>query len=48
MQKPMDAKMWTEMPKRAAEWFKNVEENKIENPFALKPVTPYRPKPAEK
>ena len=48
MQKPMNAEMWTGMPKRAADWFKNVEEGKTENPFALKPVKPYRPKPVEK
>ena len=31
-----------------AEWFKKVEAGEVENPFAIKPVTPYRPKPVNK
>lgn len=44
MQQPMNKDLWVNMPKRAAEWFKRVEAGEIENPFELKPQTPYRPK----
>jgi enoyl-CoA hydratase/carnithine racemase len=47
MQKPQTADSWVNMPKYAAEWFKKVEAGELENPFAIKPVTPYRPKPAD-
>lgn len=47
MQQPMNKELWTGMPKRAADWFRNIEETDAKNPFEIKPVTPYRPKPAD-
>lgn len=35
MEQPMDFEMWEGMPKRAAEWFKKVENGEIENPYVF-------------
>lgn len=48
MQKPQTYESWAGMPHRAAEWFKSLEEEGKENPFADKDVKPYRPKKEEK
>jgi len=48
MQQPMNTDLWVNMPKRAKAWFERVEAGEIENPYVLKPQTPYRPKPIEK
>ncbi len=45
MQQPQTAESWRNMPKKAEEWFKAVEEGKEVNPFAPKPVKAYRPSP---
>ena len=45
MQAPQTAESWRTLPSKAAAWFKHLEETGEENPFAQKPVKPYRPKP---
>jgi len=47
MQQPQTAESWRSMPAKAAAFFKEVEEGKRENPYAIKPVKPYRPDPAK-
>ena len=49
MQHPMTADRWLNFPKKAAEWFKDVEAGKAENKVDPSiPVKPYRPAPADK
>ena len=49
MRQPMTAKIWRQFPAKAAVWFKEVEAGKAVNKVdPTVPVTPYRPKPAEK
>lgn len=44
MEAPQTAESWVQMPAKAADWFKKVEAGQETNPFAQKPVKPYRPK----
>lgn len=49
MQHPMTADRWLNFPKKAAEWFKDVEAGKAVNKVDPSiPVKPYRPAPADK
>ena len=49
MQKPQTFESWSEMPHKAAEWFKKVEAGEVENPFKHNDTPgyykPYRPEP---
>lgn len=51
MQQPQTFESWSQMPAKAAAWFKDVEAGKAENPFANNEVPgyykPYRPSPAK-
>ena len=51
MQKPQTFESWSDMPKKAAEWFKKVEAGEEKNPFEHNDepgyFKPYRPKPAK-
>ncbi len=49
MENPQDYDSWSQMPHKAAEWFKKVEAGEVENPFKYNDTPghfkPYRPEP---